>query len=90
MKKILYRIYKKYQHKTKDKLNWNKRIALVIESPDNSKIKRVGNAGKIEGNFQIMHNGQRIHIGSYYGKPIVTMLKKNKGVHEPQEVSSET
>lgn len=85
MKKILYRFYKNYQHKTRDKLHWNKRIALVTESPDNAKINHVENAGKVEGKFQIMHNGQRIHIGSYYGKPIAAMLKKNKGVHEPQE-----
>lgn len=32
-----------------------------------------------------MHNGLKIHVGSYYGDGITVLLYKNKGVHEPQE-----
>ena len=32
-----------------------------------------------------MHNGLKIHLGSYYGPEGATQLIINKGVHEPQE-----
>lgn len=32
-----------------------------------------------------MHNGLQIKYGSYYGSYLSTMLRVNKGVHEPQE-----
>ncbi len=66
-------------------LEWQRRIADVVESSDNQYIPRHPNAGKIFGNKQIMHNGQEIICGSYYGKGITKMLVKNQGVHEPQE-----
>jgi len=34
---------------------------------------------------QLLHNGLRIHVGSYYGPEIAQLLSQNKGVHEPQE-----
>ena len=81
----MYRWYKKYQHAKRDKALWDERIRLVLESADNKHIRRVPGAGSISDGYQLMHNGQRILCGSYYGKPIARMLKENKGVHEPQE-----
>jgi hypothetical protein len=57
----------------------------VLACPDNAYIKRVPEAGEIRGDFQIMHNGLKVLLGSYYGKDSVRLLKKNRGVHEPQE-----
>jgi hypothetical protein len=64
---------------------WKERISTVVKSPDNEYIKRVENAGQIIGGKQIMHNGLKIHLGSYYGPEVARMLLANKGVHEPQE-----
>jgi hypothetical protein len=64
---------------------WTGRIGTVMLSPDNQSIERVSNAGKIKGDVQIMHNGIKIHVGSYYGDGNTVLLSKNKGVHEPQE-----
>jgi hypothetical protein len=64
---------------------WEQRINLVLDSPENKKIPRNKDAGKIEGGFQIMHNGIQILTGGYYGLPIAKMLYLNKGVHEPEE-----
>jgi hypothetical protein len=35
--------------------------------------------------YQIMHNGIKIISGSYYGEGMRLLLKRNHGVHEPQE-----
>lgn len=64
---------------------WSGRIEQVLQCPDNEKIRRVPNAGLIEGDTQMMHNGVRIHVGSYYGDGNTVLLWRNKGVHEPQE-----
>jgi len=65
--------------------SWRERINVVLESPDNKLIKRVANAGQIEKDIQVMHNGVKIHVGSYYGDGATVLLHRNKGVHEPQE-----
>jgi hypothetical protein len=77
LKKLRLRLYEYRQ--------WRARIEEVISCPDNQKIPRVKEAGRINGNIQIMHNGLKIILGSYYGQGITKMLQKNKGVHEPQE-----
>jgi hypothetical protein len=64
---------------------WQKRIDLIIECPDNKYIPRVINAGKIIRGKQIMHNNLKINLGSYYGPEIAKVLLLNNGVHEPQE-----
>ncbi|HTF21911.1 MAG TPA: FkbM family methyltransferase [Chryseolinea sp.] len=66
-------------------LSWQKRIEDVIDSLDNREIERVDNAGEIKGDVQIMHNGIRIHVGSYYGDGMTALVHKNRGVHEPEE-----
>jgi len=65
--------------------SWKKRIDEVLSSPDNDFIPRSENAGKIKNGKQTMHNGLKIHLGSYYGPEYSQMLLLNKGVHEPQE-----
>lgn len=67
------------------RLEWKARIKDVVNCPDNKYIFRAENAGEVIGNFQIMHNGIKVKKNGYYGSPITTMLKKSKGVHEPQE-----
>lgn len=76
-----------YQRKTSTPLepSWKERINTVLLAPDNSCIERVPDAGRIKGDIQIMHNGIKIHVGSYYGDANTVLLHKNKGVHEPQE-----
>jgi hypothetical protein len=64
---------------------WTGRIGTVMLSPDNQSITRVHGAGEIDRDLQIMHNGVKIHVGSYYGDGNTVLLHKNKGVHEPQE-----
>lgn len=64
---------------------WKNRIKKAISSSDNKFIHRVENAGKIEGNYLIMHNGLKIDPLSYYGPALLKLLTDNQGVHEPQE-----
>ena len=64
---------------------WLQRIEDVIRSADNAFIPRVKDAGVIRRGKQIMHNGLKIHLGSYYGPEYSKMLEVSKGVHEPQE-----
>lgn len=64
---------------------WSDRIDVVIKSPDNNFIKRIPDAGNIQGDVQVMHNGIKVHVGSYYGDGNTVLLNRNKGVHEPQE-----
>lgn len=64
---------------------WKLRLNDIISSPDNQFIPRVENAGQIDKGKQIMHNGLKINLGSYYGPEYSVVLFKNQGVHEPQE-----
>lgn len=64
---------------------WKLRTELVISSPDNDKIHKSDNAGKIYNRYQMMHNGLKINLGSYYNVENAYLLEKNQGVHEPQE-----
>jgi hypothetical protein len=62
-----------------------RRLDETCASPDNAKIPRVEKAGEVVKGKQIMHNGIKINLGSYYGPEIARILFNNKGVHEPQE-----
>lgn len=69
---------------------WKDRIQIVCASSDNKKIYKTQNAGKLFESYQIMHNGLKVFIGSYYGTGTAMfgmheMLRLNKGIHEPQE-----
>lgn len=64
---------------------WLKRIKDVTDCEDNKFIPRDPNAGTIVKGKQILHNGLKVYLGSYYGPEYTKMLLLNKGVHEPQE-----
>jgi len=64
---------------------WKIRINDVVSCVDNKYIPRVKDAGRVQKNYQVMHNGIKVKKDGYYGIGITKMLIKNKGVHEPQE-----
>lgn len=80
----LYR-YKKALESYQPDEEWLRRTREAIECSDNEHIPRVANAGMIEGNNQVLHNGIKVQLGSYYGYGYTNLLQQNKGVHEPQE-----
>ncbi len=65
--------------------HWQARIEQVVSCPDNAFIERVPGAGTITRGTQLMHNGLLIGAGSYYGPENGVLLRRNRGVHEPQE-----
>jgi hypothetical protein len=86
------KLYPKYLPKAMDSLSdyWIKRIDDTLKSPDLDKIEKVNNAGQLHKDYQVMHNGIKINIGSYYGVghdwyAYHELLKLTGGVHEPQE-----
>ncbi len=64
---------------------FQRRIKEVLSCPDNQFIERVKDSGVVNKGKQTMHNGLKIHLGSYYGPEVAQQLYANKGVHEPQE-----
>ena len=64
---------------------WKERIDIVVQAPDNEKIERVPEAGELTDQYQYMHNGLKICLGSYYDYGNTLLLQRNRGVHEPQE-----
>lgn len=70
---------------TIEQKHWGDRIKLVLDCKDNEAIIKNKLAGQFDGEHLIMHNGIKIDPLSYYSYPVLKMLMKNKGVHEPQE-----
>ncbi len=64
---------------------WQARIDTVVACPDNTKLQRVPDAGKILSDHQLLANGMKITLGSYYDYGNTHLLMANRGVHEPQE-----
>jgi hypothetical protein len=64
---------------------WYDRIRLTLSCPDNARIERAPNAGRVVSGIMTMHNGLRIYRRSYYGESMSLLLTLNRGVHEPQE-----
>lgn len=64
---------------------WNQRIKDVLCCADNKFIPRHPQAGTVKGGLMTMHNGLKVHAGSYYGWGSHQVLVENKGCHEPQE-----
>lgn len=65
--------------------SWKARVDDAVQCKDNEFIPRVKDAGLVVRGKQIMHNGIRINLGSYYGVEKAKLMFENKGVHEPQE-----
>lgn len=80
LKFMLFHVFER-----KSRKHWADRTDTVMDCPDNQFIPRVPQAGKIVAGYQIMHNGIKIIPGSYYGEGMRLLLKRNRGVHEPQE-----
>ncbi len=66
-------------------IEWNRRVADVLECPDIAYITPAPGAGEVRDGVQVMHNGIRILKGSYYRWRGTHMFRMTKGVHEPQE-----
>jgi hypothetical protein len=64
---------------------WKQRADMVKLSSDNQKILHVANAGEVKHDHQVMHNGLKISLASYYDYGNTILIRDNKGVHEPQE-----
>jgi hypothetical protein len=61
---------------------WEQRHRDVTGCSDNAFIPRVPNAGAVEpgpgGPVQVMHNGVKIRVGSYYGDEVTRILGRNR------------
>lgn len=68
-----------------EKRMWDQRLADVLACADNAHLPRHPEAGRIQGGVMTMHNGLRLHAGSYYGWGSQRILELNRGCHEPQE-----
>lgn len=68
-----------------DRQTWLRRTEQVLASPDFPKIEKQPGAGRMRGRYFVMHNGLRIEPLSYYGYPVLDMLLKTGGIHEPEE-----
>ena len=64
---------------------WDQRLADVLACTDNAHLPRHPEAGRTQGGVMTMHNGLRLHAGSYYGWGSQRILEVNRGCHEPQE-----
>lgn len=64
---------------------WDERVAIALRSSDNAHIPRVPEAGGVRDGWLTMHNGLRVSIDSYYDPGAMELMRKNRGVHEPQE-----
>ncbi len=64
---------------------WDLRAQLVQSCPDNVRLPRVNDAGRVINGCQVMHNGILVVINSYYGEALTHLLTCNRGCHEPQE-----
>jgi hypothetical protein len=64
---------------------WRERIDTVVACPDNARLDRVPDAGKVFPEYQLLANGMKITLGSYYDYGNTHLLIANRGVHEPQE-----
>lgn len=60
------------------------RFVDIVSDPSNLLIPRVMNAGKVENNVIILHNGIKVYNNCYYSE-FSNILKINGGCHEPAE-----
>jgi Methyltransferase FkbM domain len=69
----------------RESISYAARAKLVNSCPDNARMQRVPDAGKVINGLQIMHNGIRVLDACYYGNGGKRILSENGGCHEPQE-----
>jgi FkbM family methyltransferase len=82
--KGLYAYRRQRAHWRKDE-DWNLRVQIAKECPDNECLVHVEHAGSIKDNWILMHNGLWVEAGGYYGPDANLLLLGNRGTHEPQE-----
>lgn len=80
---LLRLVSKRFAHSCSE--NWRYRAKLVCACPDYAYIQRVPNAGEVVNGCQVMHNGLKVRVGSFYGEGTRILFSRTKGVHEPQE-----
>ncbi len=68
-----------------ERQTWLRRTEQVLASPDYPKIPQLPGTGGLRGRYFVMHNGLKIEPLSYYGYPVLDMLLKTGGIHEPEE-----
>ena len=70
---------------------WRQYITAIATNAPNdcAEIPKVAGAGRCvldsDGPYQIMHNGVKVKLGSYYGDLNTALIEKLQGHHEPQE-----
>lgn len=57
----------------------------IVASPEYELIPKHPQAGSCKGGYLVMHNGVRVLPTCYIGWQNYAMLRKSKGVHEPEE-----
>ncbi|MEM9062957.1 MAG: FkbM family methyltransferase [Pseudomonadota bacterium] len=67
-----------------------RRIEITVACRDCDPMPRVADAGecRLDGSghaVQVMHNGLKVLYGRYYGSWVNEIIKRLRGVHEPQE-----
>jgi len=77
--------YRKERQEWQKHENWDHRVSIAKQCPDNQRIVRVNNAGTEADGWITMHNGLLVESGGYYGEKGNPLLTENAGVHEPQE-----
>jgi hypothetical protein len=81
----LYAAFRRFSREWAATEDFELKIRDVCAGPDNAKIPRVPDAGKVIDGYLIMHNGIKIVPDSYTGAGMTKLLQDNGGVHEPQE-----
>lgn len=64
---------------------WAKRLNEILDCPDTKDLEYQPEAGRVFSGYQVMHNGIKVPLGSYYGRITAKVFEDSKGVHEPQE-----
>ena len=72
-------------HAARESREYMARAKLVRSCPDNARIMRQSDAGRVYNGLQIMHNGIKVMDACYYGTGGRHILVSNGGCHEPQE-----
>lgn len=61
------------------------RVNLSVSCRDSDYIPKVGDAGAVHDDYQVMHNGVKIKRGCYHGDWMTKIIEDLQGHHEPQD-----
>jgi hypothetical protein len=85
VQRLLNRLAFQFLLPSSERRLWDERLEQVLACRDNAHLPRHAEAGRVSGGVMTMHNGLRVHAGSYYGWGSQRILERNGGCHEPQE-----